>query len=852
MKQNYFKQLLSFVLALCGATISAQTISNVSPPIGMEGTTINVSISGQNSNFLQGTTTVWFNQGSSTIYASNVTVSSATDLTAQLGIPYGTPLGLYQTNVQDPVDNTISLPASFTVIANPNSPAIVSVSPSATMEGTSLTVSISGQNTNFQQGTTTVWFNQGSSTIYSSNVNVNSLTNLDAYFNIPYGTPLGLYNTNVNDPVDNTVTSINSFTITANPNAPQLISVNPDTGTLGSTLPVTISGQNTNFLQGTGTLIFMQGSSTLYTSGIVYNTNTTLDAILTIPSDANPGYYDVYFTNPLDGTMLLVDGFYVNPPPCGNIDVLITQQPCPGTPAGIAITGGFAPYTMLIDGQSISGSGNYVDYYPSAIGDFVISSVVDNFGCPATTIDSIIHNDVFTASFSGTSACVGSALSFNTNITSGYPIISTYYYYGDGFASTSFTHNYNYEGTYTPTMQVSNSNGCSIFVNIDNPIQILPLPQDSIVSLTNANCGLTNGAFEINGTGNGPFTFDVNGVGGYTSNTALNTSLSAGVYTIQITDANGCSSSTALSIANVSSLTNITGHIQTSTGTDANNTTVKLFSLADTIGAMGVSYTTLTDANGNYSFSNLIEANYILVAEPDSTLFSDALPTYYNNAFAWYEADTIQVNCTSQAVLDLTLLGGVAQIGNAQIGGFVYDYMFNFIPDAGIVLFDDNAGQAVARTSTDANGAYNFAGINAGHYSLLIDIPGLILNSNYSYTVSDNDALFWGYFADFGTQLIDTVMFIVGQKESVRTSTKVFPNPFTNQTTISYALPTASNVSIEVYNYVGEKVATLENENKQAGPHLAVFNINDRARGIYFVRISTKNTSEIVKIISVD
>jgi hypothetical protein len=182
MKHLYSKVIITFVFLFGIGKLSAQTISNVTPSIGMEGTTINVAISGQNSNFQQGTTTVWFNQGSSTIYASSVNVSSNTGLIAQVGIPYGTPLGLYQTNVQDPIDNTISLANSFTVVANPNSPTIVNVNPSSTMEGTSLTVAISGQNTNFQQGTTTVWFNQGSSTIYASNVNVNSLTSLDAFF----------------------------------------------------------------------------------------------------------------------------------------------------------------------------------------------------------------------------------------------------------------------------------------------------------------------------------------------------------------------------------------------------------------------------------------------------------------------------------------------------------------------------------------------------------------------------------------------------------------------------------------------------------------------------------------------
>jgi hypothetical protein len=546
MKHLYSKVIITFVFLFGIGKLSAQTISNVTPSIGMEGTTINVAISGQNSNFQQGTTTVWFNQGSSTIYASSVNVSSNTSLIAQVGIPYGTPLGLYQTNVQDPIF-TISLANSFTVVANPNSPTIVNVNPSSTMEGTSLTVAISGQNTNFQQGTTTVWFNQGSSTIYASNVNVNSNTSLDAFFNIPFGTPLGLYDTNVQDPVDNTVTSTNSFTITANPNAPELISVTPNNGDINTTIPVTISGQNTNFLQGTGTLVFVQGSSTLITSNLLFNTNTNLGATLTIPPNAFPGYYDVYFTNALDGTMLLISGFYVNPPPCGSIAVDINQQPCQGGIALITVAGGFAPYTMVIDGQTIPLFANYLDYVPPGIGSYQITSLVDNFGCPATSIDSTINNEEFSATLNGINACIGESVSLTNTITSSFPISNVFYHFGNGSISSSNTSVYNSSGFYYPMMEVINSNGCSIVVNATTPVFIYQSPQDSIVSLSNANCGLTNGAFEIAAIGNGPFTYLVNGVGGYTSTSALNNNLSAGLYTINITDDNGCSSSNMLS-----------------------------------------------------------------------------------------------------------------------------------------------------------------------------------------------------------------------------------------------------------------------------------------------------------------
>ncbi|MCH8317544.1 MAG: hypothetical protein IIA88_03470, partial [Bacteroidetes bacterium] len=68
---------------------------------------------------------------------------------------------------------------------------ITTVNPDSAYQGDALFVSISGQTTNFSQGSGTfsVWFNQGSATINSSFFNVNSDTLLDAWFNISGNAP---------------------------------------------------------------------------------------------------------------------------------------------------------------------------------------------------------------------------------------------------------------------------------------------------------------------------------------------------------------------------------------------------------------------------------------------------------------------------------------------------------------------------------------------------------------------------------------------------------------------------------------------------------------------------------------
>jgi hypothetical protein len=71
-----------------------------------------------------------------------------------------------------------------------------------------------------------------------------------------------------------------------------------------------------------------------------------------------------------------------------------------------------------------------------------------------------------------------------------------------------------------------------------------------------------------------------------------------------------------------------------------------------------------------------------------------------------------------------------------------------------------------------------------------------------------------------------------------------YPNPFNPSTSISYILPTESNVKISVYNVTGEVVKVLVNSTLQSGTHEASFNTKDvnASSGIYFYTIEANAT----------
>lgn len=69
-----------------------------------------------------------------------------------------------------------------------------------------------------------------------------------------------------------------------------------------------------------------------------------------------------------------------------------------------------------------------------------------------------------------------------------------------------------------------------------------------------------------------------------------------------------------------------------------------------------------------------------------------------------------------------------------------------------------------------------------------------------------------------------------------------YPNPFNPSTNIQFTLAATSNVTLEVYNMLGQKVATiLQGQKMNAGNHTQVFDASSLASGMYVYRISTPN-----------
>ncbi|MFI5222489.1 MAG: T9SS type A sorting domain-containing protein [Bacteroidia bacterium] len=289
-------------LGLKGAiSVQHSSIASISPDSVPRGQTLNITINGNYTHFIQGSTTVSFDKGSSPtgdVIVNTIYVNTPNKMTVNITIDSNAEVRSYYTRVASPVDGSLS--AYFFPVTGPR---IVSVNPSYVDRGRTLNVNITGSNSFFNQGTGTSvsFYRQGSPTSY---ITVNSTTAIDAWnmtasINVSQNATTGPFELRAKN--NNTTGDMRfaNFYI----NNPQLTSISPTSFERGKTLDVTVTGYGTNFTQGTQSITFSPTSYFILNS--FKATNDTIATVnVTVPLATPKGYnYRMNFNSAIDGIM---------------------------------------------------------------------------------------------------------------------------------------------------------------------------------------------------------------------------------------------------------------------------------------------------------------------------------------------------------------------------------------------------------------------------------------------------------------------------------------------------------------------------------------------------------------------
>jgi len=214
--------------------------------------------------------------------------------------------------------------------------------------------------------------------------------------------------------------------------------------------------------------------------------------------------------------------------------------------------------------------------------------------------------------------------------------------------------------------------------------------------------------------------------------------------------------------------------------------------------------------NGNYTFENIKDGNYVIKVIPDD--LENLLPTYYGNTELWNEAFVVEVsipNGVSFHNMDITMLDIEPLEGSSTISGYVEESdgrksiskskTGNPVPDVTVYLQSNQGGEnwkTIAYSSTDTKGFFIFEKIPIGKYRVILDIPGLVITTPPVVEITEEG------------QVIDDVSFeipplSIDETTKIEKQIKVFPNPSNGHFTIASEKVIEN---IELYDMLGKKV----------------------------------------------
>jgi hypothetical protein len=159
-----------------------------------------------------------------------------------------------------------------------------------------------------------------------------------------------------------------------------------------------------------------------------------------------------------------------------------------------------------------------------------------------------------------------------------------------------------------------------------------------------------------------------------------------------------------------------------------------------------------------------------------------------------------------------------------------------------------------ARVSTNGNVIDSFVVSNAVGDQLS---PEMVYSSHnqvlvvYSGWTGEYEGKLYDCMRIWG-RYIESVAGIEDQSSEIVTEYKLeqcYPNPFNSATEIQYSILQSSNVTLKVYDILGNEIATLVNEEKEQGVYTINFDSNNLPSGVYFYRLQAGNFIQTKKMV---
>lgn len=401
-------------------------------------------------------------------------------------------------------------------------------------------------------------------------------------------------------------------------------------------------------------------------------------------------------------------------------------------------------------------------------------------------------------------------------------------------------------GPDTFNVSVTDANGCWVEAyTVVTEAPLLALVTSNDTSINEGDSAILN-ASTVGGTG--PISYYWSN-GSSSSSITVNPSVNT-LYFITATDANSCSKNDSVSVTVVQTLFSIYGTIYNQAhDTTLNYGRVFLLKYDSLVQLLIVDSTDLSGANGDYILYNHPSDQYLILFRPDSSIYPNSLPTYFGDSSLWTAGQIIDLISDTSGI-DISTREMPVTSGSGFISGFIqFGIGSGKTGNNNVVPFGDPVpgidisieqipGGIVRHSTTDINGYYSFSGLPLATFKLLVDIPGLPMDSTYTVNLTSGDSVETNLDYVVDTTSGSAGIYIgypLGSSEpGVRSpEVNIFPNP--NKGAFIVRVTKDQYTNLKIVNVLGE-VLFAQNIGKDS---CLAINLTGRETGMYFLILTS-------------
>lgn len=217
--------------------------------------------------------------------------------------------------------------------------------------------------------------------------------------------------------------------------------------------------------------------------------------------------------------------------------------------------------------------------------------------------------------------------------------------------------------------------------------------------------------------------------------------------------------------------------------------------------------------------------------------------------------DRINGDPGNQVQLNLNFGGQAFSVVRSDEQGYGHNYHVWIDPPAqwrGAQSTSDLSGTLrVTRSGSRVSGFFNDDSIFSDSFNnSVLQHISLSLQNNGT---TDSAAVTFDNFILIADSLEDIVSGLSNRKDTPASFKLLqnYPNPFNNSTVIGYQISEKGDVELNIYNLLGQKVASLVNKKMQPGSYRILFNAGSLPSGLYFYSIQAGTFKKVKKMMLV-